>query len=206
MLRAHAVRFGAPPPHWAPVTTSIAAGARGEAPQQQRWPQPSTWTSPHHVSEHGRHLRSRPGPGAAHITPPAHVLTPQHAPKLTPPTRRAVVHPANSTARRTTALPSGGVSGGRWPAGPARGRAGAAEPAVQPAMCRARLVPVRRLWAPRRTLNGRARRPLNGPAVPPLGLGRRLRRARPHRPGSGEGRGGRDGWFRHIKWVCPSSA
>ena len=27
-----------------------------------------------------------------------------------------------------------------------------------------------------------------------------------HHPGSGEGRGGRDGWFRHIKWVCPSSA
>ena len=42
-------------------------------------------------------------------------------------------------------------------------------------------------------VNGRARRPLNGPAAPAVGLGLRLRRPRPHRPGSGEGRGGRAG-------------
>ena len=193
MLRAHAVRFGDPPPRLPSLTTLVASGARAGPPQLQIWPQPSTCARRHRSSERGRHHRSQPGPGAPHSTPSAHAREPQPAPKLAPPVRRAGVPPAHSTARRATALPSGGGSGGQGLASPPRGRTGAVEPAPQASICGGRVARLRRLSAARRPLNGRARRPLNGPAAPAVGLGLRLRRPRPHRPGSGEGRGGRAG-------------
>ena len=109
------------------------------------------------------------------------------------PARRTCVIPAQSATRRATAPASGGSWAGRVVAFPAQLTAWAAEPAPQGHMCSLRPAWARRLLAPLRPSNGRARRPLNGPAAPPAGFGRRLRRPRVHHRTSGEGRDGRAG-------------
>ena len=142
---------------------------------------------------------ARTQPGARHLPTRASPSTVQ---SWLRPARCTGAHPAHSTARRATAVPSGGVWGGRVLARPPRLRAGATEPAPQGPMCSLRPARARRLRPPLRALNGRARRPLNGPAAPPVGFGWQPRRRGARQRTSSEGRDGLVGRLRLVHGRC----
>jgi len=155
-----------PPPRWPTLTTFVPAGARADAPQLQKRPQPSSWTRRHASTEHSQHRGRLPGPGTAQSTPSAHAREPQHGPKLAPAStlhgrascslngpprhRRAVRWRLGRPGPRQTASPEG--RGHR--AGSARthvqpeARASATPPTASPGAQRARTPAAQR---PRRT-------------------------------------------------------
>ena len=191
-----------PPPRWPMLITFVPPGAHGVWPELQKCPPPSTYTRRRHSSEHGQHRVRQPGPGTARSTTSAHARTPQPSPKLAPAVRCTGALPAHPTARRATALPSGWISGGLTLAVPPRRRAAPPGPALQGPRCSLGSIGEWRLRAPLRTLDGRARSPLNGRVDPPVCYGRRARRLRDRQRTSGEGRGGRAGGLSRVHGRC----